>query len=189
MYYPITEDSPDKVAVVVRGTLPERDMLAALRTAVRDIDPNQPVFLVRTLADLKSESLITRRSNTTLITAFGVLALLLAVVGVYGVVAYGVTLRTRELGIRAALGAGRTDLVRLVLGESLWVAVIGVGLGLVGTLALSRLLQSLLYGVGPSDPVAIIGAALALVAPVLGATLIPARRAARANPVEVMRAE
>jgi ABC-type antimicrobial peptide transport system permease subunit len=189
MYYPITEDSPSLVAVVVRGTLPERELLSVLRNAVREVDPSQPIYAVRTLADLKHTALTTRRSNTTLITAFGALALLLAVVGVYGVMAYGVTLRSRELGIRAALGAGRSDLVRLVLGESLWVAVIGVGLGLVGTLALSRLLQSLLYGVGPSDPVAIIGAALVLVAPVLGATLIPARRAARANPVEVMRAE
>ncbi len=189
MYYPLTEDSPDKVAVVVRGTLPEGEMLAALRTAVREVDPSQPVFSVRTLSDLMSSSLATRRSNTALITAFGALALLLAVVGVYGVMAYGVTLRTRELGIRAALGAGRSDLIGLVLGEGVRVAVIGVGIGLVGTFALSRLLQGLLYGVGPSDPVAIIGAAFALVAPVLIATLIPARRAAAANPVEVMRAE
>ena len=189
MYYPISEDAPTAAAVVVRGTLPEGAMLAALRTAVTDIDPNQPVFQVRTLSDLKGASLTTRRSNTTLITAFGALALLLAIVGVYGVISYGVTLRGREMGIRAALGAGRADLLRLVLGEGLRVAVIGVGIGLLGTLALSRLLQSLLYGIGPSDPVAIAGAALALLAPVLAATLIPARRAARANPVEVMRTE
>ena len=189
MYYPITEDSPDAVAIVVRATLPERETLSALRSAVRDIDRNQPLFSVTTLDDLMSSSLTTRRSNTALITAFGALALLLAVVGVYGVVAYGVTFRTRELGIRAALGAGRSDLVRLVLGEGMWVAVIGVGIGLVGTLALSRLLQSLLYGVRPSDPLAIAGAALVLLVPVIGATLIPARRAARLNPVEVMRSE
>jgi len=173
----------------VRGTLPEREMLSALRGAVREVDPNQPVFEVRTLADLRQSSLTTRRSNTTLITAFGALALLLAVVGVYGVMAYGVTLRTRELGIRAALGAGRPDLVRLVLGEGLRVAAIGVGIGLAGTFALSGLLRGLLYGVGPSDPVAIIGAAFALVAPVLIATLVPARRASRLNPVDVMRSE
>lgn len=189
MYYPITENAPDPVAVVARGTLSERDLLSALRNAVREVDPSQPTYEVRTLADLKHASLTTRRSNTTLITAFGALALLLAVVGVYGVVAYGVTLRSRELGIRAALGAGRSQLVRLVLGEGVRVAVIGVGIGLAGTFALSRLLQGLLYGVGPTDPVAIGGAGIALVAPVLLATLIPARRAARANPVEVMRAE
>jgi predicted permease len=189
MYYPISEDAPTAAAVVVRGTLPGGAMLAALRTAVTEIDPNQPVFGVRTLSDLKAASVTTRRSNTTLITAFGALALLLAIVGVYSVISYGVTLRGREMGIRAALGAGRSDLVGLVLGEGLRVAVVGVGIGLVGTLALSRLLQSLLYGVGPSDPVAIAGAALALLVPVLAATLIPARRAARANPVEVMRTE
>ena len=189
MYYPITEDSPDKVSLVVRGSLAEREMLSALRSAVREVDPNQPVFEVRTLADLRQSSLTTRRSNTTLITAFGALALLLAVVGVYGVMAYGVTLRTRELGIRAALGAGRPDLMRLVLGEGVRVAAVGVGVGLAGTFALSGLLRGLLYGVGPSDPVAIIGAAFALVAPVLIATLVPARRASRLNPVDVMRSE
>jgi len=189
MYYPITEDSPNLVAVVVRGTLPVREMLSTLRNAVQEVDPSQPIYAVRTLAELRHASLTTRRSNTTLITTFGALALLLAVVGVYGVMAYGVTLRTRELGIRAALGAGRADLIGLVLGEGVRVAAIGVGIGLAGTFALSRLLQGLLFGVGPSDPVAIAGAAIALVAPVLIATLIPARRAARADPVEVMRAE
>jgi ABC-type antimicrobial peptide transport system permease subunit len=100
-----------------------------------------------------------------------------------------VTLRTREMGIRAALGAGRADLVRLVLGEGMRVAVTGVGIGLLGTFALSRLLRSLLYGVGPSDPAAIAGAALVLLLPVIGATLIPARRAARLDPAKVMRQE
>ncbi|HEY9518995.1 MAG TPA: FtsX-like permease family protein, partial [Gemmatimonadales bacterium] len=189
MYYPITEDSPNLVAVVVRGTLPDRELLSTLRNAVQEVDPSQPIYAVRTLAELRHTSLTTRRSNTTLITAFGALALLLAVVGVYGVVAYGVTLRAREMGIRAALGAGRADLVRLVLGEGMWVAVVGVGIGLIGTLALSRLLQSLLYGVGSSDPMAIAGAAIALLLPVVGATMIPARRAARLDPVDVMRAE
>jgi predicted permease len=189
MYYPIHEEAPSQVALVVRGTLPEREMLAALRTAVRDIDPNQPIFAVRTLTDLMNSSLTTRKANTTLITAFGALALLLAVLGVYGVMAYGVTLRSRELGIRAALGAGRTDLMRLVLREGVRIAAIGVSIGLLGTFALSRLLQGLLYGVGPSDPVAIAGAAMVLLLPVVVATLIPARRAARLNPVEVMRAE
>jgi putative ABC transport system permease protein len=189
MYYPIHESAPTRVALVVRGTLAEQDLLAALRAAVQDVDPNQPVYEVRTLNELMSSTLMTRRSNTTLITAFGGLALLLAVVGVYGVVAYGVTLRTRELGIRVALGADRSDLVRMVLGEGMRVAAIGVAVGLVGTWVLAKLLQSLLYGVGPSDPVAIAGAALLLTAPVLAATFIPARRAARANPVDVMRSE
>jgi putative ABC transport system permease protein len=189
MYYPITENSPDKPAIVVRGTLAERDMLSAIRAAVTEVDPSQPVYEVRTLADLRDASLTSRRSNTTLITTFGVLALLLAVVGVYGVMAYGVTLRGRELGIRAALGAGRSNLIRLVLGEGVRVAAVGMGLGLLGTFGLSRLLQGLLYGVGPSDPVAIIGAAIALVIPVLIATLVPARRASQLNPADVMRSE
>jgi predicted permease len=189
MYYSIHEETPDKVAVVVRGSLPAGQMLTALRAAVRDVDPNQPVFSVRTMDDLLSSSLTTRRSNTALITSFGALALLLAVVGVYGVVAYGVTLRSRELGIRAALGARRGDLVRLVVREGLVVGLLGAGIGLAGAFALSGLLRSLLYGVEPSDPTAFLAAAAVLLLPVLGATLLPARRAARANPVEVMRSE
>jgi putative ABC transport system permease protein len=189
VYFPMSEAPPPNLSLVARGTLPTAALLSALRDAMRSVNPTQAVYNVRTLDDMLHGAWAARRSNTMLITAFGALALLLAVVGVYGVVAYGVTLRTRELGIRAALGAGRRDLVRLVLGESLWVALIGVGIGLAGTFVLSRLLQGLLYGVGPTDPVAIVGAAVALVAPVLGATLIPARRAARANPVEVMKAE
>ncbi len=189
MYYPITEEAPDKVAVVVRGSLPEGQILPALRTAVREVDPNQAVFSVRTLDDLMSTALATRRSNTTLITAFGALALLLAVVGIYGVVAYGVTLRTRELGIRTALGARGGDLVRLVVREGMTVALQGAVIGLAGAFALSRVLRALLYGVGPTDPTAFIGAAVVLLVPVLGATLIPARRAARLDPVEVMRAD
>ncbi len=189
MYYPVHEEPPDKIALVVRGSLPADQMLAALRAAVRDVDPNQPVFSVRTLNDIVRTSLTARRSNTALITAFGALALLLAVIGVYGVVAYGVTLRTRELGIRSALGARRGDLVRLVVREGLAVGVLGAAVGLVGAFALAGLLRGLLYGVAPSDPAAFLGAALVLLLPVVSATLIPARRAARLDPVEVMRAE
>jgi putative ABC transport system permease protein len=189
MYYPIHESSPNRVALVVRGSLPERELLAALRTAVREVDPNQPIYEVRTLNDLMQSTLTARRSNTALITVFGGLALLLAVVGVYGVMAYGVALRTRELGIRAALGARRSDLVRLVVREGLGVGLLGAGIGLGGALALSGLLRSLLYGVEPTDPLTLAGAALLLLVPVLAATLIPARRAARMDPVEIMRSE
>jgi putative ABC transport system permease protein len=188
-YYPIHESPPLNLSLVARGTLPESGLLAALREAVRAVDPTQAVYNVRMLDEMQSISLAPRRSNTTLITTFGLLALLLAVVGVYGVVAYNVTLRNRELGIRAALGARRADLARLVIREGLGVALVGVSIGLAGAFALSRVLRALLYGVGPSDPASFIAAALVLLLPVLGATLIPARRAARANPVEVMRTE
>ncbi|HEX7023519.1 MAG TPA: ABC transporter permease, partial [Gemmatimonadales bacterium] len=188
-YFPIEESPPSNIAVVARGRLDKPALLAALREAARAVDPGQAVYNVRTLNDMRDISLAPRRSNTQLITVFGLLALVLAVVGVYGVVAYGVTLRSRELGIRAALGARRADLARLVVGEGLAVGVIGTGLGLAGALALSRVLRGLLYGVEPTDAAALLAATAALLLPTIGATLLPARRAARANPVEVMRAE
>jgi len=189
MYYPVQEGPPNRVALVARTGLPGAEILAALRRAVREVDPHQAVFSATTLDELISASLIPRRSITGLITAFGALALLLAVIGVYGVVSYGVTQRTRELGIRAALGARRSELLRLVLREGLMLGLVGTLIGVAGALALTRLLGALLYGVTPGDPAAITLAAVLLLIPVLGAALIPARRAARLNPVDVMRAE
>ncbi len=136
-----------------------------------------------------SLSLAPRRSNTVLIAVFGGLALLLAIVGVYGVVAYTVTIRTRELGIRAALGASRRRLAALVVREGLAVALVGVTIGLAGALAFARVLRGLLYGVAPSDAGVLAASAAALLVAVVGAAVIPARRASRADPVEVMRAE
>jgi predicted permease len=188
-YFPISEFAPSDVTIVARGALAGPDLLAALRRAVHEADPTQAVYNVRTLADAMSRTLAPRRSNTLLITVFGLLALLLSLVGVYGVVSYTVTLRQRELGIRAALGASRRDLARMVLAEGIAVAALGIGIGLVGAFALSRVLRGLLYGVEPTDPAALFAAAAALFIPAILATLIPARRAGRLNPVDVMRAE
>ena len=189
MYYPVQEGPPNRVALVARTSLPRAEILAALRRAVREVDPRQAVFSATTLDELINASLTPRRSITGLITAFGTLALLLAVIGVYGVVSYGVTQRTRELGIRAALGARRSELLRLVLREGLMLGLAGTAIGVGGALALTRLLRALLYGVTPGDPAAITLAAVLLLIPVLGAALVPARRAARLNPLDVMRAE
>jgi predicted permease len=188
-YFPIDEFTPQDVTIVARGTLAGPDLLAALRRAVLEADPTQAVYNARTLADAMSRSLAPRRSNTLLITVFGLLALLLALVGVYGVVSYTVTLRQRELGIRAALGASRRDLARLVLAEGTTVALLGIGIGLAGAFALSRVLRGLLYGVEPTDPATLFAAAAVLFIPAILATLIPARRASRLNPVDVMRSE
>ena len=189
MYYPVQEGPPNRVALVARTGLPSAEILGALRRAVREVDPRQAVFRAATVDELIRASLTPRRSITGLITAFGALALLLAVIGVYGVVSYGVTQRTRELGIRAALGARRGELFRLVLREGLVLGLVGTAIGVGGALALTRLLRALLYGVTPGDPAAITLAAVLLLIPVLGAALIPARRAARLDPVEVMRSE
>jgi predicted permease len=188
-YYPIHENGPSIVSLVARGSLPAPELLAAMQRAIRAADPTQAVFNVRTLDEMYGLSLAPRRSNTALISAFGGLALLLAVIGVYGVAAYTVALRTRELGIRAALGASRRRLAGLVVREGLGVALLGVTIGLAGALAFARVLRGLLYGVAPSDAGVLVASAAALLVAVLGAALIPARRASRADPVEVMRAE
>ena len=189
MYWPIYEFAPRNAAVVVRGALPATDLLASLRRAVREVDATQAVYNVRTMDAVLSSSLAPRRVNTTLITAFGALALLLALVGVYGVVSYSVAQRTRELGIRAALGATRGDLVRMVVREGGVLAGAGIAIGLAGAWASARVLRSLLYGVSPTDPATFAAAALALGVLAVLATLVPARRAARLNPVDVIRAE
>lgn len=189
MYFPVHEQAPDNLAFLVRGTLPPTAMLAQLQQAIREVRPDQAVYALRMMDVVRDVSMAPRRTNTLLITGFGALAVLLAAVGVYGVVSYGVTRRVREFGIRAALGATAGDLVRLVAREGALVACIGIALGLGGAWAFSRALRSLLYGVTPGDGLTFVLAPLLLFALVMAATLIPARGAARANPVDVIRAD
>jgi putative ABC transport system permease protein len=189
MYFPASEQVPQNVAIVVRGDMPPNALLDALRSAAREAAPSQAVYNVRTMDDVMATSLTPRRLNTLLISAFGALALFLSVVGVYGVVAYSVTRRTRELGIRAALGATAGNLVRLVAGESAVVALCGIVLGLGGAYAFSRALASMLYEVRPQDTATFVAAPVILFLLVLAATLVPARRAAKLNPVDVMRSD
>jgi ABC-type antimicrobial peptide transport system permease subunit len=189
MYFPIAEVTPANVAIVVRSTLPPAALLARMRESVRAVDPTQAIYNVRTMDEVVGSSVAPRRTNTILISAFAVLALLLSAVGIYAVVSYSVSQRTREFGIRAALGATGGELVRLVTGEMAWVTAIGLAAGIAGAWALSRVLTSMIYGVSVHDPWTFIVAPLVLVVPVVVAALVPARRAARVNPVEVMRAD
>jgi ABC-type antimicrobial peptide transport system permease subunit len=121
--------------------------MAAMRDAVRAVDPAQPVFNIRMMDDVISSAIAPRRVNTLLITIFGALALALAALGVYAVIAYGVSQRTRELGIRIALGAQQRDVISLVAREGVWLALAGIILGLGGAFALTRVMASLIYGV------------------------------------------
>lgn len=189
MFYPIAELAPPNVALVARGQLPPPALLAAMRTAMNEADPDLPVYNLRMMDDVVDTMRAPRRLNTTLMLAFGALALLLAAVGVYGVVAYGVARRMREFGIRAALGARAGHLLRLAAAESAWVAVIGIAIGVAGSYAFAHAIRALLYGVAPTDPLTFVLAAAALAVLVLLASLVPARRAARLNPMDVIRAE
>lgn len=190
MYFPVYEQPPMNATIVARGAAPNDAMLTYLRDAVRAADPQQALYNVRMMDEVLSESRAPRRVNTALMTAFASLALLLGVVGVYGVVAYGVTRRQREFGIRAALGATAGDLMRLAVREGAAMGVVGVLLGLAGSYAFTRVVRSLvLDGTGPTYSLGLAVAPMLLFASVLLATLIPARRASHVNPMDVIRSE
>jgi putative ABC transport system permease protein len=164
-------------------------LIAAVRREVQALDPDQPIGQIRTMDDAIAASLATRRLMMVLLASFAVLALILASVGLYGVMALTVTQRTRELGIRMALGAARTNIFRLVLGHGVSLVAVGVVVGLVGAVAVGRALTSLLYNVGGLDTTAVGTAIVALVVAALIACFVPARRATRVDPIIALRAE
>jgi putative ABC transport system permease protein len=161
---------------------------AAARGALKDVAPDVPPRF-RTFAQIYSASLGTRRFNLTLVSVFAATALLLAVAGIYGVMTYSVTERRREIGVRVALGASPGQVLRLILGQGMMTTAIGVAAGILAALGLTRSLESLLFGVTPTDPVVFAGviALLAMVATL--ACYLPARRATHADPMEALRQE
>jgi putative ABC transport system permease protein len=162
-------------------------VISTLRAAIREADPNQAITRLRTYDDILSTALATRRFNTTLVVAFAATALLLAAIGTYGVMSFAVSVRTRELGVRAALGATPPDLMRLVLRSGIAVTLVAVGVGVVGGVLGARLLETMLYGVTPRDPTTFGVVAIALSAVALIATWLPARRVIAADPVRSLR--
>ena len=190
-YFPITQ-KPDMalaLTLTVRTGLEPSGTITQLRDLVKSLDANVPVFGVRTLAQQKDGSLALQRMAATLLGGFGALALLLAALGIYGVLAYSVSRRTREIGVRMALGAQVADVLRLVLRQGLGLAGAGLVLGLGGAVAVTRLLRSFLYEVTPLDPLTF-GAVMVLLAAVsLLACWMPARRAARVEPMTALRNE
>jgi len=177
------------MALVLRSTGDPLSLVSALRDAVQEIDPELPIYDVLTMKARLSHSVAGRRFNLSLLGGFATLALLLAGIGAYGVIGYVVTERTREIGIRMALGAQRRDVLSLVVGQGMGLALLGVGIGLGASLALSRVLQTLLFEIEPTDPLTFATAPLVLAAVVLIACWVPARRAASVDPVEALRYE
>ena len=197
IYVPIQQLAPDfwsifasiPISFVVRSDREFSALAPEIRRAIREVDPEQPISGLREAGELLSDAVARQRFSMMLLVLFGSLALTLAAIGVYGVMAYTVSQRTRELGIRLALGA-RTGSVRtLVLRQGLGIALLGVGLGLGGALALGRLLTSLLYDVSPADPRVLGAAALTLSAVSAFASLVPAIRATRVDPIDALRSE
>jgi putative ABC transport system permease protein len=181
--------SGDGGFVVLRTAMPPEQMENALRSTVRSIDPQLPLTQVQSMTETLSESEAPRRFNTIVISSFGAAAILLAALGIYSVIAFTVALRTQEMAIRMALGSQRSGILGLVLASGVRLAVIGCVLGLAGSLALSKLLRTLLFNVSPFDPVVLALASIFVLLLVLAASLLPARRAAGIDPMRALRAE
>lgn len=189
VYEPLGESYQPQMTLVVRTAGEPGRLVEPVREAARALDPNLPVADIKTLDEQVSLSLFPARFAAALLGSFGLLALVLAAVGVYGIVSYAVSTRTHEIGVRLALGARRADVLRVVVGEGMTVVSVGLLFGLAVSLAAARLAGGLLYGVSPTDPATFAGITLLLAAVGLLASLLPARRAMRVEPMEALRYE
>jgi predicted permease len=188
-YVPLLQEYHGAVSLHVKTAADPRPLLPSVRDAIRGVDAAVPLFDLKTMDDHMLIALLPARLAGTLFGAFGLLALLLASVGIYGVMAYSVAQRTREIGVRRALGAAAGDLLRMVIGDGMRLAAIGFAIGLAAALALTRFAASLLYGVTPTDPLTFAGAVAVLAAAAFVACAIPALRALRVDPVTALRCE
>jgi putative ABC transport system permease protein len=189
LYLPIAQNPSAILGIVLKTNLEPASLAGQLRAAVWSVDREQPVTFVMPMEDLASESLAFRRAGMILAGAFGVLALVLAAIGIFGVLSYSVSRRTREIGIRMALGATRGEVASRIMREGLVMTALGIAIGVAAALALSTFMSSVLYEVTPGDPVTYLAVAAILLAVALLATLIPARRATGVDPLVALRAD
>jgi predicted permease len=193
LYFPLVyagetgPEVPGSVAIAIRTTGDPAALTPALRAAVRALDPSLPTYDERTMTARLGASAARTRFVMLMLGVASLVALLIGMVGLYGVLAYSVTLRRREIGVRMALGATARDVTRMIARRGIVLAVVGVGVGLFGAVALTRVLHGLLYGVSPTDPVALVGTCVMLLAVASIASVLPARRAAGINPIEALR--
>jgi putative ABC transport system permease protein len=175
------------MTVLLRAKGDPQGLVSAVREAVQSADPNLPVFNIRTMENQLSNELVTQRLSVVLVSLFSILALLLAAVGLYGVLAYSIAQRTREIGIRIALGAESGSILNLVVRQGLIIVGIGLAAGIIGSLILTRLIQSLLYGISGTDPIAVLMAVSVLGLAAFLACVVPALRAIRIDPMIALR--
>jgi putative ABC transport system permease protein len=189
IYSNIYQRGAKHLAIFLRGKLNTAAIPEQVREQVQSIDSTLPVFGAELLTQTVSGSLAQRRFTLEMVGLFALTALFLAAIGIYGVISYIVTERTHEIGIRLALGASRSNILRIVLRQGLGLAIVGAAVGLACALIVSHLMASLLYGVRPTDPLTFVGVALLFVAVALLACYIPARRAIRVDPLVALRYE
>jgi len=189
IYLSLYQETPKELAIFLRGDLNASAIPEEVRATVQSVNPELPVYGAQTLDDAVSASLEQRRFSMEIVAAFAITALLLAALGIYGVISYLVSERTQEIGIRLALGARPGTILQMVLRQGLGLAVAGAGLGLVGSVIVSHLMAGLLYGVMPTDPLTFVGVTLVLTGVAAAACYIPARRAMRVDPMIALRYE
>jgi putative ABC transport system permease protein len=187
VYWPQTQRTQDRLALVVRTKHEAAAMVAAITAAIREVDRDQPVYEVRTMTEVVAQSLSYRWINMMLLTIFAGVSLLLATIGIYGVIAYTASQRQREFGVRIALGAERRDIIRLVVGQGARLAAIGGVIGVAAALLVARVLEGLLYEIGPRDTLSFTGATALLLVVAIVASYVPARRASRSDPIQALR--
>jgi predicted permease len=189
LYVSIPQTGGNPLSLAIRTNGAKASVVAAVRRTLAEADPEIPLDDVKTLNSIIDQTYATRRLTKLLLGGFALVALLLASVGIYGVMSLHVANRSREFGIRLAIGADPRSVIRLVLGEGALLAAIAVVLGIAGAIAATRSLASLLYDVSPTDPVVLLSLPLLLAAIALAACYLPARRAARSDPLSVLRAD
>jgi macrolide transport system ATP-binding/permease protein len=187
LYRPMLQSYDGYATLVVRTTGDPSGMISSVRSAVQSLDENMPLFDVKTMSDHMRLSLFPARVAAAILGGFGLLALILAAIGIYGVTAYSVAQRTREIGIRMALGANWASVSRMIVGQGLRLAAIGLAIGLTVALVLTRLMSDLLFGVSPTDPVTYAAILIILGGVAVAACLVPARRAAKVDPMIALR--
>ena len=188
-YFAFNQLPESGMTVVIKGASDPNQLISSIRGAVKAIDPDQPIYNPRTMDEIRAESVAPERLNLTLLSLFAGIALVLAIVGIYGVMSYSVTQRTHEIGIRMAIGARPLDVFKMILSHGMKLALIGVALGLVGAFALTRLMATMLFGVEPTDATTFAGISILLIAVALLACYLPGRRATKVEPTISLRYE
>ncbi|HEX2271991.1 MAG TPA: ABC transporter permease, partial [Pyrinomonadaceae bacterium] len=188
-YYAFAQLPQNNMTVIVKGASDPDQLINSIRGAVKAIDPDQPIYNPRTMSEIRAESVTSERLNLTLLSLFAGIALVLAIVGIYGVMSYSVTQRTHEIGIRMAIGARPRDVFTMVLGQGMKLALLGVVIGLVAAFGLTRLMASMLFGVEPTDATTFGGISALLIGVALLACYLPGRRATKVEPTISLRYE